>query len=141
MDYAQAKRWSSMLFEESDKAHAFYLFELEEPPLVVSGAVVSSTEEEERTDPNETVVSPEDEAVERYPHTLPQVRRIPGGLPGAGVAWVPLSDIQGSSLGARVARIGAARADAFRMPCYVSHSRRGRSCPRGCLRDPSYCRM
>ena len=33
-----------MLFEESDKAHAFYLFELEEPPLVVSGAVVSSTE-------------------------------------------------------------------------------------------------
>ena len=118
-DYAQAKRWSSTLFAVADRAHSFYLFELEDPPLVVSGVVVGSStpEDKERTDRNEAAETPEGGAlVDRYSPTSTQVRQEAAGLPGTDIAWVPLTDLHGSSLGARVARIGAARADSFRMP-------------------------
>ena len=42
-DYAAAGRWSRQLFDGEATHHHFYLFELEEPPTVVSAALVDGT--------------------------------------------------------------------------------------------------
>jgi len=97
-DFDQAERFAAQLFPRRHDIHAFYMYELESPSVVVSGAVIS--------DPpppgwRASIVETAEELSGRAPGSL---------------CWATAAALGGNGQRARISAIALARVAAFRQP-------------------------
>ena len=97
-DHADAQQWAKLLLPGRPDVYAFYLFELEKPPIVVSGALVSNP-------------PPDGWEAASVASTAALA-----AAPLRALCWAQLSSLRAHPILHHLAALASARADGFREP-------------------------